>query len=90
MSTSIFLKPIEDYEIEPSLIDPEKAIIPELFILERFSKDYYERTGNALKIKVCITGPIELYIKKHGFTLYPDIVFNFARSLNRMLKKSIK
>ncbi|GAH17058.1 unnamed protein product, partial [marine sediment metagenome] len=55
-----------------------------------FAKDYYERTGNALKIKVCITGPIELYIKKHGFTLYPDIVLNFARSLNRMLKKSIK
>lgn len=85
-----FLKPIEDYEMEPSLIDPKKAIIPELFILERFAKDYYERTGNTLKIKVCITGPIELYIKKHGFTIYPDLAFNFAKSLNIILKKSIK
>jgi len=85
-----FLKPIKDYEIEPSLIDPKKAIIPELFILENFAKDYYERTGNALKIKVCITGPIELYIKKHGFTIYPDLAFNFAKSLNSILKKSIK
>ncbi|MHA2288626.1 MAG: hypothetical protein ACXABG_07555 [Promethearchaeota archaeon] len=85
-----FLKPIEDYQEEPSLIDPNKAIIPELFILEPFAKDYYERTGNALKIKVCITGPIELYIKKHGFTIYPDIAFNFAKSLNTMLKQSIK
>ncbi|MFX0048954.1 MAG: hypothetical protein ACFE8G_12415 [Candidatus Hermodarchaeota archaeon] len=85
-----FLKPIEDYEVEPSLIDPKKAIIPELFILERFAKDYYERTGNTLKIKVCITGPIELYIKKHGFTIYPDLAFNFAKSLNLILKKSVK
>ena len=84
-----FLKPIEDYETEPSLIDPRKAIIPELFILESFSKDYYERTGNALEIKVCITGPIELYIKKHGFTVYLDIVMNYAKSLNTILKKSI-
>ncbi|NVM17676.1 MAG: hypothetical protein HWN80_08155 [Candidatus Lokiarchaeota archaeon] len=85
-----FLKPLEDYEIEPSLIDPKKAIIPELFILEQFAKDYYERTGNVLKIKVCITGPIELYIKKHGFTIYPDLAFNFAKSINSILKKSIK
>jgi len=85
-----FLKPIEDYEIEPALIDPKKAIIPELFILDNFAKDYYERTGNALKIKVCITGPIELYIKKHGFTIYPDLVLNFAKSLNSILKRSIK
>jgi len=85
-----FLKPIEDYELEPSLIDSKKAIIPELFILERFAKDYYERTGNALKIKVCITGPIELYIKKHGFTIYSDLAFNFAKSLNTILKQSIK
>jgi 5-methyltetrahydropteroyltriglutamate--homocysteine methyltransferase len=84
-----FLKPIEDYEVEPSLIDPEKGIIPELFILKTFAKDYYERTGNALEIKVCITGPIELYIKKHGFTLYPDIAMNYAKSLNSILKKSI-
>jgi len=84
-----FLKPIEDYETEPSLIDPRKAIISELFILDSFSKDYYERTGNALEIKVCITGPIELYIKKYGFTVYPDIVMNIAKSLNTILKKSI-
>ncbi len=84
-----FLKPIEDYELEPSLIDPEKAIIPELFVIDNFAKDYYERTGNALKIKVCVTGPIELYIKKLGFTLYPDILFNFARSLNSILKNSM-
>lgn len=84
-----FQKPIEDYETEPSLINPQKAIISELFILESFAKDYYERTGNALEIKVCITGPIELYIKKHGFTVYPDIALNYAKSLNTILKNSI-
>jgi 5-methyltetrahydropteroyltriglutamate--homocysteine methyltransferase len=85
-----FLKPINDYELQPSLIDPKKAWIPELLVLENFSKDYYERYHKPLEIKTCITGPIELYIKKLGFTIYPDIALNFAKSLNSFLKNSIK
>ena len=85
-----FLKPIQEYEIKPSLIDPQKAVIPELSILDTFAKDYYERYQKPLEIKTCITGPIELYIKKHGFTIYPDVALNFAQSLNSFLKNSIK
>ncbi|GAH13860.1 unnamed protein product, partial [marine sediment metagenome] len=29
-------------------------------------------------------------LKKHGFTIYPDLAFNFAKSLNIILKQSIK
>ena len=83
-----FLKPISDYETEPDLIEPEKAYIPEMFILERFGKEYYEETGNSLKIKLCITGPIELYIKKHKFTVYQDLALNLAKSINSFLKNS--
>ena len=64
-----FLKPITDYEKEPGLIDPAKAIIPEMSILERFGKDYYEKSGRKLEIKICVTGPVELYIKQQSFTI---------------------
>lgn len=83
-----FLKPISDYEVEPDLINPEKAYISEIFILEKFGKVYYEETGNSLRIKLCITGPIELYVKKHKFTVYEDIALNFAKSINSFLKNS--
>jgi len=84
-----FLKPIADYETEPNLIDPEKAYMPEMFVFEEFAKEYYNQNGESLQAKVCITGPIELYIKKHNFTIYPDLALNFAKSINSFLKNSI-
>jgi 5-methyltetrahydropteroyltriglutamate--homocysteine methyltransferase len=87
---SQFLVPIEKYEEEPHLIQPKKAIMPELIVLDHFAKDYYDRMNKPIEIKVCITGPIELYIKKVGFTIYEDLALNFAKSINSFLKNSIK
>jgi 5-methyltetrahydropteroyltriglutamate--homocysteine methyltransferase len=84
-----FLKPIADYEKAPDLIDPEKAYIPEMFIIEQFAKEFFEKTGQSLKIKVCVTGPIELYVRKHQFTIYYDLALNLAKSVNSFLKNSI-
>ncbi len=84
-----FLKPIADFEIEPDLIEPEKAHIPEMFVIEKFAKEHYNEAGKSLKVKICITGPIELYIKKHNFTIYSDLALNFAKSVNSFLKNSI-
>ena len=84
-----FLKPISDYEIEPDLIDPKKAYIPEMVVLEKFAKEHFAQTGNSFEVKMCITGPIELYIKKHNFTIYLDLAINFAKSINSFLKNSI-
>ncbi|TFG14203.1 MAG: hypothetical protein EU535_03690 [Promethearchaeota archaeon] len=84
-----FLKPISDYEIEPDLIDPTKAYIPEMVVLEKYCKDHFDQTGNSCEVKICITGPIELYIKKHNFTIYHDLAINLAKSINSFLKNSI-
>ncbi|MFX0069713.1 MAG: hypothetical protein ACFFAO_01355 [Candidatus Hermodarchaeota archaeon] len=84
-----FQKPIDDYETEPDLIDYEKAYIPEMFVMDKFAKEHYEQTGKVLKVKICITGPIELYIKKHNFTIYHDLANNFSESINRFIKNSL-
>lgn len=84
-----FLKPIADYEIEPDLIDSRKALIPEMFVLDKVAKDLYEEIGKPLEAKICITGPIELYVKKHNFTIYPDLALNFAKSINSFIKNSL-
>lgn len=84
-----FLKPINNYESEPSLINPEKALIPEVIILEEFAKKNFEETGRELQIKVCITGPIDLYIKQHKFTIYSDLALNYSKSINVFLKNSM-
>ncbi len=84
-----FLKPINDYEKEPDLIDPEKAYVPEMFVIEQFARDFFEKTGKKLAVKLCITGPIELYVRKHQFTIYHDLALNLAKSVNIFLKNSI-
>jgi 5-methyltetrahydropteroyltriglutamate--homocysteine methyltransferase len=84
-----FLKPIADYEMKPDLIDLQKAYLPEMFVINEYAKDYYHETGTSLKVKICVTGPIELYIKKHNFTIYSDLVLNFAKSVNAFIKNSI-
>ena len=84
-----FLKPIEDYETQPNLIDSDKALMPEMHVIDKFAKEYFERAGKPLEVKICITGPIELYIKRINFTIYLDMALNFARSINSFLKNSI-
>ncbi len=83
-----FLQPIADYETAANLIDPAKAIIPEVSVIEKFAKEQYEKTNKLLKLKVCVTGPVELYVKKHDFTVYLDLAMNFAKSINAFLKNS--
>lgn len=84
-----FLKPIADYEKEPNLIDPEKAFVPEMFVIEHFAKEFYEKSGQTLHVKLCVTGPIELYVRKHQFTIYYDLALNMAKSINSFLKNSM-
>ena len=84
-----FLKPLEEYEQEPALIGENKAYILENVILQQYAKRLYEHTQEPLNIKLCITGPLELYIKRRDFTVYTDLALNYAKTVNRFLKSSI-
>jgi 5-methyltetrahydropteroyltriglutamate--homocysteine methyltransferase len=75
---------------EPMLVRRESARIIELGIIEDVGKEYFEKTGNILNIKVCITGPIELYTKLFGGTTYHDALNVLAINVNRFIDLSIK
>jgi 5-methyltetrahydropteroyltriglutamate--homocysteine methyltransferase len=38
---------------------------------------------------MCVTGPVELCYNQFGTNIYPDVLLNFARSINRIIKNSI-
>lgn len=84
-----FLKPIEDYEQEPFLIEPSKAKVIEVQLLRDFAANYFEETGSKVKLKVCVTGPLELYQRKIGFAVYKDMAINLAKSVGDFIKSSI-
>ncbi|MEE8401699.1 MAG: hypothetical protein V3R86_06060 [Candidatus Hydrothermarchaeaceae archaeon] len=85
-----FLEPIEKHQTEPFLIDEKYAVIPELYVIEKEAKKIYEEKGERLNLKVCITGPIELYTKtSFGYHIYDEVLLNLAKSVNTFLKNAM-
>jgi len=73
----------------PFLVKEDCADIIELQLLEPVAKEYFEENGERLRVRVCITGAIELYLKQFGGTAYSDILELFARSVDRFVKRAL-
>jgi len=71
------------------VVEEEKAIIPEVQIISEEAKKLSEFLGRKILLRVCITGPVELYLKEIGTTGYSDILFMFAQTVRRFAKNSI-
>ncbi len=85
-----FMEPIERYQQEPYLIQEKYAVIPELYVVEQVAKRYYEEQGERMRLRVCVTGAIELYLRTpFGYTVYEEVLLNIAKSVNRFIKNSV-
>lgn len=75
----MFLDQIEDPGLEesPYLIRREEAQILELAAMPP-----------GRKVRVCVTGPVELYLSVFGATNYTDILYNLAGSVARFLENA--
>lgn len=85
-----FLEPIEKHQKEPFVIDAKYAVVPELYVVAREAKRVYEETGKSTRLRVCVTGAIELYTRtSFGYHVYPEILMNIAESVNVFLRNSM-
>lgn len=75
---------------EPFKVKEDCAQILELQAIEAVASKYREEHGEKLDVRVCVTGPLELYLKEFGGTEYTDILNLLAESVNRFVKNSIK
>lgn len=75
----MFMGPIENPDLSesPYIIKKENAEILEL-----------RAVPQGQKVRVCVTGPIELYISAFGATNYTDILYNLAESVARFLENA--
>ena len=73
----MFMDPIKDPDMteSPFLIRREKAEILEL-----------QAVPPGQKVRVCVTGPVELYISAFAATHYTDILYTLAESVSRFLE----
>lgn len=86
--TKQFLE-IINYQSFSELVLRKNARIMELIALEDIGKEYYSKTGNVLNIRICVTGPVDLYTKQFGGTSYKDILDIFATDVDRFIANSI-
>lgn len=76
----MFMDPIEDPQRteSPYLVRRESAEIIELLAAP----------AEGQRLRVCVTGPVELYLSALGATCYEDILYLLARSVSRYLEKA--
>ncbi|MBN1133424.1 MAG: methionine synthase [Methanosarcinaceae archaeon] len=87
-----FLSVINNSECteEPFEVREDCAQILELQSIEAVASKYRKEHGEKLDVRVCVTGPLELYLKEFGGTEYTDILNLLAKSVDRFVKNSIK
>ncbi|MEA1966171.1 MAG: methonine synthase, partial [Euryarchaeota archaeon] len=73
----------------PFLVKEESAEIIELSAIEPVAEEHLEKTGERLRIRVCVTGAVELYLKQFGSAAYPDILDLCARSVDRFVANAL-
>ncbi|XHH10352.1 MAG: hypothetical protein ACFCUE_06900 [Candidatus Bathyarchaeia archaeon] len=71
------------------VVDENKAILPEVYVLNRYAKELSEEFGKKILLRVSIFGPLEQYLNEVGATAYPDVLEGFAQTINRYAKNAI-
>jgi 5-methyltetrahydropteroyltriglutamate--homocysteine methyltransferase len=74
---------------QPLLVRESDAKILEMEALTTLAGEYRAQHGEALKIRVCVTGPVELYQQEFGGTSYNDVLLTMAKSIDRFVKNAI-
>lgn len=71
------------------IVDKNQAIIPEICVISKEARQICEEIGKKILLRVCITGPLELYLKEIGQISYHDVLLMFAESVRLFAKNSI-
>ncbi len=79
-----FMRIIRNPEFQESayLVSKEFAVIKELEAIEKIDYDG--------PVRVCVTGPFELYYKEFGGVIYDDVLENIAISVSRFVENALK
>lgn len=70
------------------IADERDAIIPEVCLIGEEAKRLSEELGREVHLRICITGPLELYLRIIGTTAYKDVLLMFAETVKRFAKNS--
>jgi len=70
-------------------VNMKNAVIPEVHVIQVEAKSLSEELGRKLALRVCVTGPMELYLRTVGTVPYEDSLMMFAESCRRFAENAI-
>jgi 5-methyltetrahydropteroyltriglutamate--homocysteine methyltransferase len=71
------------------VVDEKQAIIPEVHVIKEEAEGLCKEIGKKIALRVCVTGPMELYLKVVGVVPYKEVFLMFAETVRRFAKNSI-
>jgi 5-methyltetrahydropteroyltriglutamate--homocysteine methyltransferase len=72
------------------IVEKKDAVIPEVYVISREAKKLCEELRkDKIALRVCVTGPLELYLKEIGATAYRDVLLMFAETTRRFAENSL-
>jgi 5-methyltetrahydropteroyltriglutamate--homocysteine methyltransferase len=71
------------------LVDEKQAIIPEIYVINEEAEKLCKEFEKKIALRVCVTGPMELYLKEVGVVPYKEVLLMFAETVRRFAKNSI-
>jgi 5-methyltetrahydropteroyltriglutamate--homocysteine methyltransferase len=71
------------------VVDEKQAVIPEVHAISEEAKNISEETGGKVHLRICVTGPMELYLKEVGTTVHRDVLLMLAETVRRFAKKAM-
>jgi 5-methyltetrahydropteroyltriglutamate--homocysteine methyltransferase len=71
------------------VVEPNKAVLPEIYVLNQYAKELREEFNKKILLRVCIFGPLEQYLHEVGTVAYSDVLEGFAETINRFAKNAI-
>jgi 5-methyltetrahydropteroyltriglutamate--homocysteine methyltransferase len=71
------------------VVDEKDAFIPEVELIKAEAERISEEIGAKIRLRVCLFGPMEQYLKEIGTVAYADILDSFAETIRRLAKNSV-
>ena len=71
------------------VIDRKDAILPEVSVICDSAKEFSEDFNRRISLRVCVAGPLEMYLKMVGTVCYSDVLLMFAETVKRFVENCI-
>ena len=71
------------------LVEMQDAVLPEVALICSEAKNLSEDIGGRIRLRVCLFGPMEQYLKEMGTVAYGDVLDGYAETIRRFAKNSV-